>query len=129
RVPRAAAAACVRWPRPGPAGGASRSPSGRPCRGAGRARSVRRSWVNPVQKLVEPARHRVVPGVALPAMAGAELGMLLAAVEQGGLDVGILVGPMRGSGAAIDVGPPSVLQPGDEAARPGFARRDRKSVV
>ena len=56
-------------------------------------------------------------------MPRAELGMLLAAFEQAGLDVAILVGPVRAPGAAIDMGAPSVLQPRDEAARPGLACR------
>ena len=43
--------------------------------------------------------------------------MLLAASEQGGLDVGILLGPARSPGAAIDMDASSVLQPRDEAAR------------
>ena len=55
--------------------------------------------------------------MALPAMTRAELGMLLAASEQGGLDVGILLGPARSPGAPINMDPPSALQPRDEAAR------------
>ena len=49
--------------------------------------------------------------------------MLLVAFEQAGLDVAILVGPLRAPGAAIDMSAPSILQPRDEATRPGLACR------
>jgi hypothetical protein len=61
--------------------------------------------------------------MALPGMPRAELGMLLAGVEQPGLDVGILDRPVRPPGAPLDMGASSVLQPRHQAARPRFSHR------
>lgn len=67
--------------------------------------------------------------MTLPAMPRAELGMLLAGVEQPGLYVGILDRPMRPPGATLDVGASSVLQPRDQAARPFFSRRAHPRIL
>jgi len=55
-------------------------------------------------------------------MPRAQLGKKLAGVERAGVDVGIVFGPVRAAGAAVDMDTLPVLQPRDQSTGPAFTR-------